>query len=191
MFRDRTRGGRRMRRRGGRRVPACGPASRAKLFANGRSQAVRLPTEVRMPGFEVLSFEEEAARTHAEVRYALRSAPIGERDLLMAAIALPRSLILVTHNVREFRRVPGLRVEDWVRGDPVILRTPLTNGLPTSTAGRAGRPTALLPGRLSRQARFSTRHGSCPAPSRGSVCWTCPASCPGRSAPCCSPTWGW
>src|SRR5207249_1133472 len=87
--------------------------------------------------FEVLAFDEEAARTHAEVRYTLRSAPIGERDLLIAAIALPRSLILVTHNVREFRRVPGLRVEDWVRGDPVILRTPLTNGLPTSTAGRA------------------------------------------------------
>jgi len=65
--------------------------------------------------FEVLAFDEEAARTHAEVRYALRSAPIGERDLLIAAIALPRSLILVTHNVREFRRVPGLRVEDWVR----------------------------------------------------------------------------
>src|SRR5438046_10549297 len=54
MFRDRTRGGRRMRRRGGRRVPARGPARRAKLFANGRSQAVRLPKELRTPGIEVL-----------------------------------------------------------------------------------------------------------------------------------------
>jgi len=43
-----------MRRRGGRRVPARGPARRAKLFANGRSQAVRLPKEFHMPGSEVL-----------------------------------------------------------------------------------------------------------------------------------------
>ncbi len=63
--------------------------------------------------FEVLTFDEGAARAHARARYALRTAPIGERDLLIAAIALPRKLIVVTHNVREFRRVPGLRVEDW------------------------------------------------------------------------------
>lgn len=63
--------------------------------------------------FEVLAFDENAARAHARVRYALRSAPIGERDLLIAAIALPRGLVVVTHNVREFRRVPELRVEDW------------------------------------------------------------------------------
>lgn len=63
--------------------------------------------------FEVLPFDEEAARAHARVRYALRSSPIGERDLIITAIALPRSLVVVTHNVREFRRVPGLRVEDW------------------------------------------------------------------------------
>jgi len=43
----------------------------------------------------------------------LRSAPIGERDLLIAAIALPRNLVVVTHNEREFRCVPGLLVEDW------------------------------------------------------------------------------
>jgi tRNA(fMet)-specific endonuclease VapC len=65
---------------------------------------------------EVLPFDEEAAREHARVRYALRSSPIGERDLFIAAIALPRKLVVVTHNVREFRRVPGLRVEDWSVG---------------------------------------------------------------------------
>lgn len=73
----------------------------------------RLAWEAFVAVFEVLPFDEDTARAHARIRYALRSSPIGERDLLIAAIALPRTLIVVTHNVREFRRVPGLRVEDW------------------------------------------------------------------------------
>ena len=39
--------------------------------------------------------------------------PIGPYDLLIAATALEHQLTLVTHNVREFRRVEGLVVEDW------------------------------------------------------------------------------
>jgi len=39
--------------------------------------------------------------------------PIGPYDLLIAATALEHQLIIVTHNVREFRRVEGLVVEDW------------------------------------------------------------------------------
>lgn len=39
---------------------------------------------------------------------------IGERDLLIAATARSNELIVVTHNVREFSRVPGLGVEDWL-----------------------------------------------------------------------------
>ena len=37
----------------------------------------------------------------------------GPNDLMIAAIALAHGLTLVTHNVAEFRRVPGLTVEDW------------------------------------------------------------------------------
>jgi tRNA(fMet)-specific endonuclease VapC len=37
-------------------------------------------------------------------------------DLLIAAQAVARGLVLVTDNVREFRRVPGLRTENWLRG---------------------------------------------------------------------------
>ena len=39
--------------------------------------------------------------------------PIGPLDTLIAATALARRATLVTHNVREFRRVEGLKVEDW------------------------------------------------------------------------------
>ena len=65
--------------------------------------------------FEVLSFDRAAGVEHARLRYALRHRPIGERDLLIAAIALVNGLAVVTSNVAEFNRVPGLRVEDWSR----------------------------------------------------------------------------
>ena len=39
--------------------------------------------------------------------------PIGERDLLIASIALARNLTVVTHNLGEFTRVPALKTEDW------------------------------------------------------------------------------
>ena len=38
---------------------------------------------------------------------------IGPYDVLIAGQAISRQMILVTHNVNEFRRVPGLSIEDW------------------------------------------------------------------------------
>ena len=61
-----------------------------------------------------LPFESGAAPLHAAIRLALKSKPIGERDLIIAAVALAHDATLVTHNGREFGRVRGLRVEDWV-----------------------------------------------------------------------------
>jgi tRNA(fMet)-specific endonuclease VapC len=62
---------------------------------------------------EVVSFDENAARQHAEVRLALRAQPIGERDLVIAATARAGGFTVVTRNRRHFERVPGLSVEDW------------------------------------------------------------------------------
>lgn len=61
----------------------------------------------------MLSFDRAAAEEHARLRYLLRHAPIGERDLLVAAIASANGLRVVTSNLAEFTRVPGLEVEDW------------------------------------------------------------------------------
>lgn len=61
----------------------------------------------------VLPFDDAAARVHAGLRLALRATPIGERDLVIASTAVAGRLALVTGNLREFRRVPGLAVEDW------------------------------------------------------------------------------
>ena len=63
--------------------------------------------------FLVIPFDRDAAEQHARIRYLLRHRPIGERDLLIASIALAHDLTLVTHNATEFSRVPRLRVEDW------------------------------------------------------------------------------
>ncbi|MEO5329656.1 MAG: hypothetical protein H7829_15610 [Magnetococcus sp. THC-1_WYH] len=51
----------------------------------------------------------------ASIRCGLlaKGQPIGPLDTLIAAHALPLNSILVTHNVSEFQRVDGLRLEDW------------------------------------------------------------------------------
>ena len=65
--------------------------------------------------FVSLPFDDTAAIMYGPIRAALEQAgtPIGPNDLLIAAIALANNLTLVTHNTREFSRVPGLALEDW------------------------------------------------------------------------------
>ncbi len=65
--------------------------------------------------YDVFPFDRPAAEIHGVLRHSLRHSPIGERDLLIAAIALANDLTIATANVREFGRVPDLRVEDWSR----------------------------------------------------------------------------
>ena len=64
----------------------------------------------------VLPLDPPADQHYAEIRAALERAgtPIGGHDLFIAAHARSRDLTLVTHNTREFNRVAGLRVEDWL-----------------------------------------------------------------------------
>lgn len=68
--------------------------------------------------FEVLEFDTQDAMVAGRVRWELKSrgTPIGAYDILIAGQALARDLVLVTHNVREFSRVDGLKVEDWEGG---------------------------------------------------------------------------
>lgn len=64
---------------------------------------------------EVIALDREDARCAGEIRAALsaQGRPIGPYDVLIAGQARARNLTLVTRNLREFQRVPGLRVEDW------------------------------------------------------------------------------
>jgi tRNA(fMet)-specific endonuclease VapC len=65
--------------------------------------------------FKVMDFNRDDARVGAQIRMQLRreGTPISHFDLLIAGQALARDLTLVTHNTREFQRVPGLRLADW------------------------------------------------------------------------------
>lgn len=65
--------------------------------------------------FKSLSFDSTAAREYGRIRLALELAgtPVGPMDMLIAAIAVANGVVLVTHNTREFARIPGLQIDDW------------------------------------------------------------------------------
>ena len=69
--------------------------------------------------FTILPFDTIAAEIAGRQGASLAAlgTPIGPHDLQIAAIALAHDLTLVTHNVREFSRINGLRIEDWQRDD--------------------------------------------------------------------------
>ena len=71
-----------------------------------------------LEAIHVLPLPLEAAARYGEIRADLerRGQPIGANDTWIAAHALAANLTLVTNNEREFKRVAGLRVENWLAG---------------------------------------------------------------------------
>ena len=65
---------------------------------------------------DILPFDEAAMREYGALRSALekKGKPIGAMDLMIAAHALALGITLVTNNQKEFKRVPRLRLENWV-----------------------------------------------------------------------------
>ena len=66
----------------------------------------------------IFPFDEAVIWTYGELRAELerRGTPIGSLDTMIAAHAIRQQAPLVTNNTREFARVPGLRLENWVPG---------------------------------------------------------------------------
>ena len=64
---------------------------------------------------EILAYNAIAARTYGDIRFQLekRGKLIGPLDLLIAAHALSHSLVMVTNNDKEFKRIKNLEVENW------------------------------------------------------------------------------
>jgi len=65
--------------------------------------------------FISIPFDDTCSDCYGLIRADLsgRGQVIGPNDLMIAAVAKAHDLTLVTHNTREFVRIPGLRIEDW------------------------------------------------------------------------------
>jgi tRNA(fMet)-specific endonuclease VapC len=66
--------------------------------------------------FEIYAFDGFCAKTYAEIRAGLEKAGevIGPNDMIIASIVIFHEGLLVTNNVREFQRIKGLKMENWV-----------------------------------------------------------------------------
>ena len=88
-------------------------------FGAAKEGSARLAQQIEtiLTELPVLPLEPPADMFYAKARLALEAAgtPIGANDLLIAAQALAGNMIVVTDNVREFSRVPGLKIENWLR----------------------------------------------------------------------------
>jgi len=80
------------------------------------SQDLSARVEDLLKGLEILPLDQPSDRQYAAIRLRLERSgrPIGPNDLLIAAQALALDLILVTDNVEELARVPGLSLENWL-----------------------------------------------------------------------------
>jgi tRNA(fMet)-specific endonuclease VapC len=86
-------------------------------YLNGdRAPNRRAALDLFIHASQALTMQHEVAQRYAGIRHALEKAgtPVGPNDTWIAAEALHHGLIVVTDNVREFERVPGLKVENWL-----------------------------------------------------------------------------
>jgi tRNA(fMet)-specific endonuclease VapC len=89
------------------------------LERSGRHQAIRARLEQEfIARIEVLPFDLSAAQRYALIKARLFAAgrSLDEPDLRIASIAIARGLTLITGNEAHFRRVRGLKVENWIKG---------------------------------------------------------------------------
>jgi tRNA(fMet)-specific endonuclease VapC len=84
--------------------------------AKSRSRKLIDRADMILSALIVLPLEPPADRHYGEIRQYLarQGTPIGPNDLLIAAHGLTLDITVVTANMREFSRVPGLKVENWL-----------------------------------------------------------------------------
>lgn len=80
-----------------------------------RPEETRRITERFLAPFEIVPFDAHCVRAYGQIRNQLRldGCPIGPNDLVIAATAITQQATLITRNVKEFKRIKGLSLEDW------------------------------------------------------------------------------
>lgn len=88
----------------------------SKLPSSRRATDMAQRLNAVLSAISVLPLPADAAQHYSHTRSQLEAAgtPIGNNDLWIAAHALAQNMTLITNNVGEFQRVPGLRVENWL-----------------------------------------------------------------------------
>lgn len=86
------------------------------VYKSGKPEENRQRLLTLLSWLPSLPFSSDATPHFGEIRAALarQGMPIGPYDLQIAAIARAHGLVVVTHNTREYSRVPGLVWEDWL-----------------------------------------------------------------------------
>jgi tRNA(fMet)-specific endonuclease VapC len=100
------------------RLLLCAPVKAELWYGACNSQRVVANQAVLRDFFAQLpslAFDDAVIEEYGEIRALLtqQGTPIGANDLLIAAIARAHKVTLVTHNLKEFSRVPKLSLEDW------------------------------------------------------------------------------
>ncbi len=99
-------------------IVLCSMVKAELLYGARRSQRVEANLQLLKAFFaplQSLSFDDECAEHYGQIHADLlnQGKPIGPNDLIIAAIARAHDATLITHNIGEFSRVAGLRMEDW------------------------------------------------------------------------------
>jgi tRNA(fMet)-specific endonuclease VapC len=100
------------------RICTCSPVRAELLYGSLRSAKPvqnRAAQEEFLDGLVSFDFDDRAAEVYAGLRAHVETSGsrMGAMDYIIAAIAVANDLTLVTHNVREFSRAPGLLYDDW------------------------------------------------------------------------------
>lgn len=99
-------------------ITVCSIVKSELFYGARKSEKVEKNLAVQIKffsNFVSLPYDDKASEIYGKIRANLeqKGTPIGPYDLQIAAIAIANDLILVTHNVREFSRIEGLKIEDW------------------------------------------------------------------------------
>lgn len=86
------------------------------IYKSQRQEQNRAGLNQFLIPLEVIPFDERATQTYGQIRAELerQGIVIGSMDMLIASQAISLGLTLVTNNVKELSRIPGLVIENWV-----------------------------------------------------------------------------
>lgn len=81
-----------------------------------KQEILRAFTESVFPNIHILPFDRESGQVFGIVKAELEKSGIGcsEPDLRIAAITMQHQLTLITGNIKHFKRIPGLKMENWI-----------------------------------------------------------------------------